>query len=203
MTPLSWFFTAFPALVLALAAASCTWIACRPGVASLLSLPLVLYGLPLLSYRLHDLVHPLSPGASSLNSEQYSPWWGGHQIQWIYLAFPALEAALRAVPGLYSLWLRLWGSKVGWGVYWTPCVEISDRGLLEIGDGVVFGHKAGLYCHLISPTRGDITLLVRRIHIGDGVFVGAGCVLGPGVVVAPGAVLPAGSQLRPGTRVDV
>jgi hypothetical protein len=202
MTPISWFFTFYPALVLALAVASCLWIAACPSLLSLASLPAVLYGLPLASYRLHELAFPLGPGASSLNGEAYSPWWGGHQIQWIYLAFPSLEAALRAVPGAFSLWLRLWGSTIGREVYWTPCIEISDRALLEIGDRVIFGHRAGLYPHLVSPTREEITLLVRRIRIGDRAFVGAGSVLGPGVVVAPDAVLPAGSQLRPGTRVE-
>ena len=61
----------------------------------------------------------------------------GHQLQVLYSAFPAL----RLVPGLYSAWLRLWGSRVGRAVYWTPQVKITDRGLLKVGDGVVFGHR--------------------------------------------------------------
>ncbi|MDJ0694669.1 GH3 auxin-responsive promoter family protein [Mastigocoleus sp. MO_188.B34] len=39
-----------------------------------------------------------------------------------------------------TLWLRLWGSKVGEGIYWTPKIEIADRGLLEIGDRVRVTH---------------------------------------------------------------
>jgi hypothetical protein len=88
-------------------------LAIAPGVVSVLALLVVLYLVPVATYRLHDALWPLVEGSSRIDAPGYAPWWGGHQCQLMYSAFPALEAALRLVPGLYSGWLRLWGSRVG------------------------------------------------------------------------------------------
>ncbi len=140
----------------------------------------MLYAVPVAAYRVHEWLWPLAEGPSRIDAPGYSPWWGGHQCQVMYSAFPALEAALRLVPGLYSAWLRLWGGRVGRGVYWTPLVEITDRALIEVGDGVVFGHRVACYAHLVKPRSDGLVLYVRRIRIGDGVLLGAGSRLGPG-----------------------
>lgn len=169
--------------------------------AALPALPIVLYLWPLLAWRLHQWVFPLETGMSDLAAPEYSPWWGGHQIQWIYIAFPALETALRMVPGLFSLWLRLWGSRIGRGVFWTPHVEITDRSLLELGDGVIVGHQAGFYGHVIAPRGETLRLLVRPVRIGERAFLGAGSRFGPGVRVEAGALVPVRSELGPGRKV--
>jgi acetyltransferase-like isoleucine patch superfamily enzyme len=161
------------------------------------SVPLVLYLLPPLLHRLHGAVFPLREGAHALVGKGYVPWWGSHQLQLPFIAFPALEALLRVL-GLYSAWLRLWGARVGRGVYWTPLVEITDRALLEIGDGVVVGHKCGFYAHAIRPARGTLYLYARRIRVGAGAFLGAGSGFGPGAVVAAGAYLPLRTEVYPG-----
>jgi hypothetical protein len=200
MTWLSWFFALYPALVLGLAATALAVAVATGCPLWLLGIPGALYLFPLVTYRLHDVVFPLREGMSFLLGDEYSPWWGGHQIQWHFVAFPFLEAALRAVPGLYSAWLRAWGSEVGSGVYWTPTLEVADRALLRIGDNVVFGQACGLYAHLITPSEDDLKLLVRAIQVGSGSFVGAGSFLAAGVKVGPGVTLPMGSRLRPGER---
>ena len=130
-----------------------------------------LYGFPLLAYHLHRFVYPLAHGISYLQGSDYSPWWGSHQFQLIYIAFPALEILLRLVPGVFSAWLRLWGANIGKQVYWTPALEIADRGLLTIGDGVVFGHRVGMYSHIIKPRRDNLMLYLNPITIGDGSFI--------------------------------
>ncbi|HEX4924617.1 MAG TPA: sterol desaturase family protein [Bdellovibrionales bacterium] len=150
----------------------------------------VLYVLPPLAYRLHNRFYPLKTGMTRLSGGDYSPWWGGHQIQLLYIAVPSLEALLRVIPGVYSAWLRLWGSRVGRGVYWTPQVEITDRALLEIGDHVVFGHKAAFYNHVVNPKKDKMFLYVNVTKIGSGVFVGAGSRVGPGAVIESGVQLP-------------
>ena len=200
MTRLSRVLALYPALVIALAAGALAVAVSSGCPLWLLGIPGALYLFPLLTYRLHEVAFPLRTGTSYLLGEEYSPWWGGHQIQWIYVAFPFLETALRAVPGLFSAWLRAWGSEVGSGVYWTPTLEVADRALLRIGDHVVFGQACGLYAHLISPSDGDLKLLVRTIEIGAGSFVGAGSFLAAGVKIGPGVTLPMGSRLRPGER---
>jgi hypothetical protein len=159
--------------------------------------PLVLYVLPPLLHRVHGWVFPLKEGAHPLVGERYVPWWGSHQLQLIFTAVPSLEALLRVL-GLYSPWLRLWGSTIGRGVYWTPLVEITDRSLLELGDRVVVGHKCGFYAHAIKPARGNLYLFLKRIRIGEGAFLGAGSGFGPGARVEAGAYLPLRTEIMPG-----
>ncbi|MFM2163270.1 MAG: hypothetical protein RLZZ383_2782 [Pseudomonadota bacterium] len=191
----------FPALVLGLALAS-AGVGLFLAPWGWLGVPVSLYGVPLVAYRLHQRWVPMRPGVSRLRAPRYNPWWGTQQIQWVYLAFPALEAALRAVPGAFSLWLRAWGAKVGRGVYWTPTLTVGDRGLLEIGEGALFGHGVAITAHVVVPTDGgELLAIVRPVRVGAGAFVGAGVVLGPGAVVAAAEVVPAGSA-RAGVRLS-
>jgi hypothetical protein len=202
MTILSTILLFFPTLVLVLTGAALVYFAHSPSIFSILSVLLSIYGLPVLVYRLHECVYPVQEGISYLKGKEYSPWWGSHQIQAIYIAIPALEAVLRLIPGVFSLWLRLWGAKVGRNVYWTPGLEIADRGLLEIGDRVVIGHRVGLYPHIIKPRNQDLILYVKKVKIGNDVFVGAGSNLGPGVFIADGTFLTAATNLYPNQHVE-
>ncbi len=194
-------FGLFPAAWLLAVLACVLLLVMFPGLPSLLLLAFVTYLLPVACFRVHDAVWPLVEGRSRIDAPGYSPWWGGHQFQVAYSAFPALEAALRLVPGLYSAWLRLWGSRVGRRVYWTPLVEITDRSLLDIGDGVVFGHRAACYGHLVKRRGGGMVLYVRRIRIGAGAMLGAGARLGPGARIAAGAEVPLLADVGVGRRV--
>ena len=195
MTPLSLLLSLFPAVVLLLVLGTLMWLLVAPSAIALFVLVLVLYGLPLAAYRLHARIYPIRKGTSYLRGTAYSPWWGSHQLQQIYIVFPVLEAILRLIPGAFSLWLRLWGSRVGRGVYWTPAIEIADRGLLEIGDRVVFGYRVGLYGHAVKPKQDNLLLYVKTVKIGSDAFVGAGSVLGPGTELSEGSFLPAESRL--------
>lgn len=201
MTLLSRLLSAFPALIIASAGLSflrlClahSWVEVLLRSSLLL---FVLYGFPLLAYRLHSRFYPIAEGVSYLQGHDYSPWWGGHQIQLVYIAFPMLETALRLIPGAFSAWLRLWGAQVGEQVYWAPGLEIADRGLLEVGDRAIIGHRVGLYAHVIKPKRHDLMLYVKPIKIGADAFIGSASRLGPGVVIAPGDWLPVTSDLFP------
>lgn len=100
------------------------------------------------------------------------------------------------------MWLRLWGSQVGQQVYWTPGLEIADRGLLSIGDRVVFGHRVGLSSHIVKPKRDNLMLYVSPITIGDNSFIGAGSYLGPGATVSTGGYLRARSEVYPNKMVE-
>jgi hypothetical protein len=173
-----------------------------PGVVSVTALFFFLYGFPLSIYRIHDYFYPVSEGISYLCGKEYSPWWGSHQIQVIYITFPFLEAALRLIPGVYSFWLRLWGSSVGKNVYWTPHLEVADRGLLEIGDDVVFGNAIGIYSHVIKPRKNDLMLYVKKVKIGSNVFLGASSALAPGVVIEDNTFVPITSHLYPNKLVN-
>jgi hypothetical protein len=193
----------FPAVWIAGVLGSVLWLCLMPGAIPLAALLAVIYLVPVIAFRLHQAIWPLVIGDSDLGAGKYVPWWGAHQLQVMYIAVPQLEALLRIVPGLYSAWLRLWGSKVGRGVYWTPLVDLGDRSLLDIGDGAIFGHRATLYAHIISPRRQTKQLIldVRPIVIEAGAFVGAGTALGPGVIVRAGKMVKAGTNVYPGTEV--
>lgn len=191
----------FPTAVLLTAASLVVLAVVRASFWPLLFSTFVIYGVPLLAFHWHERRYPLNEGASHLVGRHYSPWWGGHQIQLVFIAFPILETVLRLVPGLFSIWLRAWGSSVGRRVYWTPACRIGDRSLLTIGDDVIFGYDVGMSSHLIKRTRKNILLYVKRITIGDGVFLGAGAVIGPGVHIEAGAAIDIGEHLYPRTRV--
>jgi acetyltransferase-like isoleucine patch superfamily enzyme len=201
MTAISKILLLFPTFVLLLAGVAIVYLAYSPNIFSILAVFLSIYGLPILVYRLHEWVYPVREGISYLLGKEYSPWWGSHQIQVIYIAIPVLEALLRLIPGVFSCWLRLWGAKVGRDVYWTTRLEIADRSLLEIGDRVVIGHGVGIYSHVIKPRKQNLMLYVKKVKIGSNVFVGAASNLAPGVVIADGAYLPAASNLYPNQKV--
>lgn len=202
MTVISKILLFFPTIVLLLTGAAIVYLAYSPNIFSILAVFLSIYGLPVLVYRLHEWVYPVREGISYLQNKEYSPWWGSHQIQAIYIAIPALEAVLRLIPGVFSCWLRLWGAKVGRDVYWTPGLEIADRSLLEIGDRVVIGHRVGIYSHVIKPRKQNLMLYVKKVKIGSNVFVGAGSHLAPGIVIGDGSYLPAASNLYPNQKVQ-
>jgi hypothetical protein len=201
MTLLSKILLFFPTIVLLLTGGSLIYFADSPSILSALAILFSLYGLPVLVYRLHEWIYPLREGISYLCEKEYSPWWGSHQIQVIYIGIPALEAVLRLIPGVFSGWLRLWGAKVGRNVYWTPGLEIADRGLLEIGDRVVMGHRVGIYSHVIKPRKQDLMLYVKKVKIGNYVFVGAGSHLAPGVVIEDSIYISVSTNLYPNQKV--
>jgi acetyltransferase-like isoleucine patch superfamily enzyme len=205
MTSLSLIFALFPAIVLlgAIAAiiALCLAQTLLQATIAMGGLIFSLYAFPLLTYRLHQWRYPIVEGVYYLMGKEYSPWWGSHQIQTIYIVLPVLEKILQAIPGAFSAWLRLWGAEVGANVYWVPQVEIADRGLLKIGDNVIFGYQVRLFSHVVKPRKGNLMLYVKRIEIGNDVFIGVGSNLGPGVVLEDNAFVQARTDLYPNQRV--
>ena len=197
MTLLSTFLAFFPALVLVAAGASVYWLCVAPSIFSVLAIGFSLYGLPLLTHYLHSYFQPIAEGISYLRGDNYSPWWGSHQIQSIYIAFPALETLLRLIPGVFSVWLRLWGAQIGRDVYWTSQLEIADRSLINVGDRVIFGYQVTLVSHIIKPKKSDLMLYVKKIEIGNDVFLGARSQLGAGAQVKDGTFLPILTHVYP------
>lgn len=159
------------------------------------TLPAIVYLLPLALHRIHFFFFPFADGFWFLTEKKYNPWWASHMFQFPFIACPWLESLLHFIPGLYSAWLRAWGSKIGKQVFWTPRVEIVDRGLIEVGNGAVFGHISAMCSHMVADIEGKPALVIKKIIIGEKVFVGADSQLGPGVVVAPRTKLKPKSRL--------
>lgn len=155
----------------------------------------VVYLMPLILYRIHFIFFPFTDGFWHLSEKKYNPWWASHMFQFPYVALPWIESVIHFFPGLYSMWLRAWGSKIGKAVYWTPRVEIVDRGLIEVGDGAVFGHISALCSHMVADIEGKPALVIKTIKIGEKAFIGADSQLGPG------ADVPSRTKLKPKTRM--
>lgn len=145
----------------------------------------MLYLAPPLAARILLALAPIRGARHPVGSPAWATWWVLLMLQTLFCRFPALEEALRLVPTLYSLWLRLWGSRVGRLVYWSPGTEVFDRSFLEVGDDVVFGGCVRLTAHLVvRHADGSMELLLAPIRIGPRVLLGACAGLSSGAEVA-------------------
>jgi hypothetical protein len=143
--------------------------------------PVVLYLLPLIPGRILRETLRSSPQDIAVGSPAFLRWWACFQCQVLFIRFTALEEILRLLPGVYSLWLRCWGSRVGKLTYWAPQTIILDRGFLEIGDHVVFGAGIRLNPHVMENE-----LKLAPIRIGDGAMIGGYSLLTAGTEIAAG-----------------
>ena len=164
--------------------------------------PVALYLLPAVVVRLATWRTPLAAGLVDLASPMFLRWWFTAQCQIVFMRLPWLEELLRLVPALYSAWLRLWGSKIGALVYWSPGVAILDRSLVNLGDRVVFGAGVRLNSHVSAPIGGRRSLLLGSVTIGSDALVGGYSTLLPGCVIAPGEVTDAFRTVHPFTQVE-
>lgn len=197
MTMLSRIFSLFPLIhILLILLSSMVWVKSGNSL-GLIGLLSSIYLFPLGCFRILSAITPIKEGKSNILEKKFSPWWAGHQIQSLFIAIPMLESTLRVVPGLFSLWLRAWGSKIGKNVYWTPGSIHYDRNLLEVDDNVVFGERSLSVCHVITPRENSAELTIAKIRIGNNAFIGAAVVLSPGVTMDSNTFIKAGTRVYP------
>jgi hypothetical protein len=150
----------------------------------------VLFTLLLLPPFLARIVHALAPPPGtliSIESGGFLAWWATAQFQIIFNRLPMIEEMLRMIPGVYSNWLRLWGSRIGRLTYWSPGMVVLDREHLDLGDDVVFGAGVRLNGHVILRNKhGRLELAVAPIKIGSGAAVGGYSLLTAGTEIPPG-----------------
>lgn len=151
------------------------------------------YLVPLLIQRIVLGIYPMKEGGAYIGLEEhtFSPWLFSLRVQQIYLVFPQLERLLFYLPGMYSAWLRAWGSNIGKNVFWTPGTIINDRSLMDVGDFVIFGHNTYMSSHFLRVKNGRFFVYVKKIKIGSGSFIGAFSKMGPGTNIAPGSQVQA------------
>lgn len=146
----------------------------------------LLYFLPPLCARIIKALFPIREGRIQMGSSDFFVWWILFNLQVIFCRLPVLEEALRIIPGFYSVWLRLWGAKVGRLTYWAAGTQILDRSFLRIGDDVVFGAGVRLNPHVMQRNKqGDLELILATVVIGDRATVGGYSLLTAGSEVAP------------------
>jgi hypothetical protein len=137
------------------------------------------------------------------DTRAYKVWWFTHQWQVVFNRLPWLEELLRLVPGLYALWIRLWGGKVSPWAYWGPGSIVADRHLVIVEAGAVIGAGAGLTGHIANlAPDGTFTVDIAPPRVGQGAIMGTRSGLGPSAELAPHRVLPAGRLIPPFVRWD-
>ena len=147
--------------------------------------PVVLYIVPLVPGRM--LRHSLrqAPPEIPVGTGDFLRWWASFQCQVLFLRFPMFEEILRLIPGLYSMWLRGWGSRIGRLTYWAPHTIILDRGFLDVGNDVVFGAGVRLNPHVMARDPEPV-LRLAPVKIGDGAMIGGYSLLTAGTEIAAG-----------------
>lgn len=156
-----------------------------PAWARIVGVLAVLLLLPPLLARLVHAIVPLRATRISVESGGFLSWWATAQFQIIFNRLPFIEELLRMIPGLYSNWLRQWGSRIGRLTYWSPGMSVLDRGYLDLGDDVVFGAGVRLNGHVIMRNQqGQLELAVAPIKIGSGAAIGGYSLLTAGTEIA-------------------
>lgn len=168
----------------------------------------ILYLLPPLAARLVLFILPISQGRIAVGSKAFFGWWTTFQLQVLFCRLPFLEEILRLMPGFYSFWLRLWGSRIGRLTYWAAGTTLTDRSFLRVGDDVVFGAGVRLNAHVLAKNKeGKLELLLADLKIGDRVIVGGYSLITAGSEIssdeAPRAevLLPPFSIWKDGKRI--
>lgn len=129
-------------------------------------------------------------------------WVAYYQLQLVYTHFSFFERFLRLFPGLYSVWLRMWGSKIGKRVFWTAEMQVVDRGHLVVGDRVFFGNRCYISAHAMKRIKNKLLLYVKKVTIGEGAMISYLVHLSPGVVIGKRAHIEAGAALYPNDKVS-
>lgn len=145
----------------------------------------VLYAGPVIPGRMLREKLRSVPTDIEAGSPAFLCWWACFQCQVLFLRFPVFEEVLRLVPGLYSLWLRAWGSSIGSVTYWAPGTVILDRGFLDIGDRVVFGAGVRINPHILEKSPAAV-LRLAPVRIGDDAVIGGYSLLTAGTEIASG-----------------
>jgi len=161
-----------------------------------------IFGVPLLLYRLIIFIwgEPQGKGLEQ-SSRAFKVWWVSTQIQMVFNRFPFFEEVIRLLPGVYVLWLRLWGSNVSAKSFWGPGSRVLDRGMVDVEDGAVIGMQAVLSPHLGRlDSKGNHVVDVARIRIGQSAIIGGRACIGPGCAIGRQEEFPAGRLLKPFTK---
>jgi acetyltransferase-like isoleucine patch superfamily enzyme len=184
-------FSYFPLLMTVATFAALGVFARDPSIWTLLLLLSVLYVVPPIVQRVMFRWAPLKLGVSTIDERKFSSWLAAHHIQAFYDALPQLESLLRVIPGFYSMWLRGWGSRVGYGVEWPVRLSVFDRNLMDIGNRVVFSRGVELSAHCRNKMeQATSRVLLREVHIGSHAFLGAGARLDAGASIPSNASVP-------------
>ena len=157
-----------------------------------------IYLLPPLLCRIVITLFGRPVGIVNSHSAVFLKWWFLTQLQIIFVRFPFLEEFLRIFPGVYNLWLNLWGAKVSLLTYWSPAVTIIDPYHINTGKGVIIGGGSRIGAHIITvEADGRQSLTLAPVIIEHHSVIGFQASIGPGCRVHANETFPAGRILKP------
>jgi hypothetical protein len=145
---------------------------------------------PVYNFLLPTRLRPFSGGYFTFAA---LPWYL-HNALFYLVRFSFLPFVTMTPIGI--LFLRAMGMRLGRRV--RICSEnFSDVGMITLGDDVVIGGSATLFCHHGGAGR----LVIAPIVIGDRATIGEKATIMGDVIIGEGATVMAHSVLLPGTRV--
>jgi hypothetical protein len=157
-----------------------------------------IYLLPPLVARLTQTLFGTPVGRVTLDTRGYRVWWFLTQLQTLFNRLPWVEELLRMVPGLYSVWIRIWGGHVSPFAYIGPRVLITDRHLVNVGRGAVLGLQGALAAHMaIRDENGRYVVVLAAPTVEPEAILGGDAGLGPGAILRAGHLLPTGRRVGP------
>ena len=153
---------------------------------------------PPLAGRIVTSLFSCPQGTFAMDTRGYRIWWAMTQLQMLFNRLPWLEEILRFVPGLYPLWIAVWGGHVSLFAFVGPGVVITDRHLVRVERGALLGAKAALAGHMATRDEaGRWQVLVAMPVVERDAIMAAESGLGPGARLAAGAMLPTGRRVAP------
>ena len=174
------------------------WSLAQAGSAWLLGALGWIYLVPPLLGRVLLAIFGRPIGTFTQDQRGYRVWWVMTQLQIPYSRLPFLEELLRLVPGLYPLWIALWGGSVSPFAYVAPGVVITDRYLVRVERRVVLGFRSTLAGHMVvRGPDGRWQLVTAPPVVEEQALLGGDTGLGPGARVRSGEMLPYGRTLGP------
>ena len=150
-----------------------------------------IYLAPPLAARLVQMAVGRPFGRLTQDMPAYRVWWVLAQLQVLFNRLPWIEEILRLVPGLYALWIRLWGGELSPFAYVGPGVAITDRHMVRVERGAVLGLRGALAGHMATrDASGRWLVLIGSPLVEAEAVLGGEAGLGPGAILRRGAVLP-------------
>lgn len=157
-----------------------------------------IYLLPPIASRLTMLAFGRPQGELTQDMSAYRVWWVLTQWQILFNRLPWLEELLRLVPGLYALWIGLWGGHLSARAYVAAGVTITDRHAVRVEQGAILGMKSVLLGHLVTRTDAGRWLVLAAAPVVESeAILGGDARLGPGAILRARQMLPVGRHIRP------
>lgn len=150
---------------------------------------------------------------TTYDNSWYKPGSFLKRFSWLIISALFFQHQLAIVNSIKILFLKFFGAKIGKNVLLKQKVEIKYPWFLEIGDNVWIGENVwidnlgkvvigsdvcisqGVY--LLTGNHNyksqNFDLIVKEIHIKDGVWIGAKSIVCPGVTCFDNSILAVGS----------